>query len=206
MSACAEARSRPNGFSTITRAPWVQSALASCSTTVPNSDRRDGEVVRRPLRRTELLADGLEGCRIVVVAVDVAQQTGQLLERRRIDAAAVLLEAVARPRLELVELPAGLGHADHGHVEVAPLEHRLQRRERSSCRPDRRWRRRTPVRRIGVRSCSSRLLYPGRIRSSSTSSFPRKREPRRLNFSWIPACAGMTVRHLPDFSRCPPNS
>ena len=43
--------------------------------------------------------------------------------------AAVLLEAVARPGLELVEVPAGLGHADHRHVEVAALHHRLQRRE-----------------------------------------------------------------------------
>ena len=42
---------------------------------------------------------------------------------------AVLLEAVARPRLELVEVPAGLGHADDRHVEVAALDHRLQRRK-----------------------------------------------------------------------------
>ena len=35
----------------------------------------------------------------------------------------------ARPRLELVEIPARLGHADHRHVEVAALHHRLQRRE-----------------------------------------------------------------------------
>ena len=31
----AEARSRPNGFSTMTRAPLVQPDLASCSTTRP---------------------------------------------------------------------------------------------------------------------------------------------------------------------------
>ena len=111
----------------MTRAPLVQPALASCSTTSSNTDGRDGEVVRRPLRGAELLADGLERCRIVVVAVHITQQSGELLERSRIDPAAVLLEAVACTRLELVQVPAGLGHADDGHVEVAALEHRLQR-------------------------------------------------------------------------------
>ena len=66
--------------------------------------------------------------RVVVVAVDVAQQAAQLVEGRRVEAA-VFLDAVARPRLELVEGPAGLGHADDRHVQVAALHHRLQRRE-----------------------------------------------------------------------------
>ncbi len=34
-----------------------------------------------------------------------------------------------RPRLQLVEVPAGLGDADHRHVEMAALDHRLQRRK-----------------------------------------------------------------------------
>ena len=37
LSACAEARSGPKGFSTMTRAPLVQPALPSCSTTGANS-------------------------------------------------------------------------------------------------------------------------------------------------------------------------
>ena len=82
--------------------------------------------------------------RVVVVAVDIAQQAAQLVERRGIEPA-VLLDAVAGPGPELVEIPAGLGHADDRHVEMAALHHRLQRRERSSCRPGRPWRRRTPV-------------------------------------------------------------
>ena len=65
----------------------------------PEQRGRDGEVVRRPLGRAELLAERLERRRVVVVAVDVAQQAAQLVERRRIEAA-VLLEAVACPRLE----------------------------------------------------------------------------------------------------------
>ena len=74
LSSCAEARSCPKGFSMMTRAPLVQPDLASCSTTAPNNSGRDGEVVRRPLSRTEFSADGLKRCRVVVVAVDVAQQ------------------------------------------------------------------------------------------------------------------------------------
>ena len=84
--------------------------------------------MRRPLRRAELLAKGLKRRRVVVVAVHIAQQAAQLVKSRSIDSA-VLLEAVARPGPELVEVPAGLGHADDRHIEVAALHHRLQRRE-----------------------------------------------------------------------------
>ena len=37
---------------------------------------RDGEIVRRSLRRAQLLADGLKRGRIVVVAVNIPQQAG----------------------------------------------------------------------------------------------------------------------------------
>jgi hypothetical protein len=90
--------------------------------------RRDGEVVRRPAGRAELFADSLERRLVRVVAVDVAQQTAQLAERRGIEAS-VLLEAVLGTGVELLELPAGLRHADDRHVEVAALHHRLQRWE-----------------------------------------------------------------------------
>src|SRR4029077_8188936 len=95
----------------------------------PEYRGRDGEVVRRPLRGAELLADGLERCRVGVITIHVTQQTGELLEGSGVGPAAMLLEAVARTRLQLVEIPAGLGHTDDGHVEIAALEHRLQRRK-----------------------------------------------------------------------------
>ena len=41
----------------------------------------------------------------------------------------MLFETVLRPGLELIEIPARLGHADDRHVEVAAFHHRLQRRE-----------------------------------------------------------------------------
>ena len=90
--------------------------------------RRDREVVRRVLGAAELAPERLERRRVLVVAVDVAQQPAQLGERVAVEAA-VLLDALLRPRAQLVEGPAGLGHADDRHVEVAALGHRLQRRE-----------------------------------------------------------------------------
>jgi hypothetical protein len=89
---------------------------------------RDGKVVRRPPGGTELFADGLERRRVLVVAIDVAQQAAQLTERRGIEPS-VLLGAVLGTGLELFEVPAGLRHADDRHVEVAAFHHRLQRRE-----------------------------------------------------------------------------
>ena len=96
MSVRAETRSVPNGFSTMTRAPVAQLALAELLHHQPEQHRRNGEVVRRALGRAELLADGLKRGRVVVVAVDVAQQAAELVEGRRIEPA-VLLEAVLRP-------------------------------------------------------------------------------------------------------------
>ena len=96
LSCCAEARSRPNGFSTITRAPSVQSAFVKLFHDGPEHDGRNGQVVRRPLGVAELFAERLKRRQIVVVAVDVAQQAAQLLEGGRIEPA-VLLDAVAGP-------------------------------------------------------------------------------------------------------------
>src|SRR5262249_38077845 len=42
---------------------------------------------------------------------------------------AVFLDAVARPRHELVDAPARPGHADDRDVEAPALHHRVQRRE-----------------------------------------------------------------------------
>jgi hypothetical protein len=41
----------------------------------------------------------------------------------------MLLDAVARPRLQLREAPAALGDADDRHRELAAFHHRLQRRK-----------------------------------------------------------------------------
>ena len=117
----------------------------------------DGEVVRRPLGGAEFLADGLKGCRVVVVAVDVAQQAAELVEGRGIEAA-VFLDAVACPRPELVEVPAGLGHADDRHVRGGRASPSPAAPGRSSCKPDRPWHRRRPGRRSGIRSSCSLLL------------------------------------------------
>src|SRR3954467_9671242 len=81
-----------------------------------------------PLRAPKLLAKRLERGGIAIVAVDVAELPTQLVERFGIESA-VLRHAVARAGAKLVESPSCLGDAHDWHVEVAPLRHRLQRRE-----------------------------------------------------------------------------
>ena len=78
---------------------------------------RDRQVVRGVLCASELTSERLEGRRVFVVPVDVAKQSVQLCERVTVQAA-VLLDAVLRPRAQLVEGPAGLGHADDRHIEA----------------------------------------------------------------------------------------
>ena len=63
---------------------------------------------------------------VPVVAVDVAQQAAQRVERRGIEPA-VLLQADLGASLELFKTPASLRHADDRHVKVAALHHRLPR-------------------------------------------------------------------------------
>jgi hypothetical protein len=91
--------------------------------------RRDGEVVRGPLRRVQLLADSLKGARVFVVAVNITQQATQLVKGCRLDSSPVFLDAAPRPGSELIDIPTCLGHPDYRHVEVAPFDHRLQRRK-----------------------------------------------------------------------------
>ena len=64
----------------------------------------------------------------LVVAVDVAQQPHSLSNAAGSSPPCFSRLSLARAP-GAVEIPAGLGHADHRHVEVAALDHRLQRRE-----------------------------------------------------------------------------
>src|SRR6476620_2775902 len=41
----------------------------------------------------------------------------------------MLFDAIARPLAQLIEIPTLLGDADHGHVQLAMLQHRLKRRK-----------------------------------------------------------------------------
>ena len=120
---------------------------------------RDRQVVRRVLGAAELAPERLEGRRVFVVPVDVAKQSAQLGERGTVQAA-VLLDAVLRPRAQLVEGPAGLGHADDRHVEVRRAWPSPAARERSSCTPDRPSPRRTRARRSVCRPSPSPCLTP----------------------------------------------
>ncbi len=84
--------------------------------------------MRRRLRGAEFLAERIKGCGVFVIPVYITQQCAHLVERRTVDTA-VLLEAVLCARPKLVEVPAGLSDTDHRNIEIAPLQHRLQRGE-----------------------------------------------------------------------------
>ena len=100
FSSRADARSRPNGFSTTTRASSAQPACASCSTTRREHARRDRQVVRRALgARPSSLLQPREGRRVVVVAVDVAEAARASFANAASSSAAVLGDArLARAR------------------------------------------------------------------------------------------------------------
>ena len=152
LSSCAEARSRPKGFSTIMRAPLAE----------PNGQLLhycfEEEVELPDSARAFVLCRGRaqcdKRCVVGVVAIDVAEQGTELLPGGRIEAA-VLFEGVFGAGFELVEIPAGLGYADHWNIESSALDHRLRRAGRSSCRRGHRWRRRRQTHRSAVDPLSS---------------------------------------------------
>ena len=130
LSACADARSRPNGFSAIdASAPRASGAaeLRRRRSRTGSWEWRDSAAGR--CARAQLATQAIERRRIFVVAVHVAEQRQELVEGRPVDAAAVRLQAVSARASQLIEVPAGLCHADDGHVQMAALHHRLQRRE-----------------------------------------------------------------------------
>src|SRR5262249_37703659 len=67
--------------------------------------RRNGQIVRRPLRGAKGLADRLERGAVVVVSVDVAQQSGEFSEGLLVNAA-MLLHTVPRAIPKLIDAPA----------------------------------------------------------------------------------------------------
>ena len=90
--------------------------------------RRDRQVVRGTLCRAQFAAQGGKRRGVAIVAVDVMQQAHELRECRRVEAA-VLFQAVAGAGAKLLEVPSRLRNTYDRNVEVAALDHRLQRRK-----------------------------------------------------------------------------
>ena len=91
-------------------------------------DWRDGEIVGRVLGIAESLPQRGERGGVVVVAVDVTEQALSLAKAASSMPPCFSMLSRAR-RFQLVEVPTVLGDADDGAVEVAALDHGLQRGE-----------------------------------------------------------------------------
>src|SRR5260370_15449359 len=82
--------------------------------------------MRWPLRSFQFLAERAKRSRIVVVSINIAEQTRKFLEGCRIHSA-MFFEAVVRTRAELVERPARFCNADNRHIEMTAVQHCQQR-------------------------------------------------------------------------------
>jgi hypothetical protein len=86
------------------------------------------EIVNRACRRAERLAELAKGFRVFIVAIDITQQRREFRELAGVEPAR-LREAVARPVAQLLEIPAGAGHADDGNRDAAAIHQGVERRE-----------------------------------------------------------------------------
>ncbi len=91
--------------------------------------RRYCKVMRGMLRVAQRAPDGAERVEVRVVAIDVREQLAELLERGRVDASAVLGDAIVRPGAQLLEVPARLRDADHRNVQPPTAHQCLERRK-----------------------------------------------------------------------------
>ena len=84
--------------------------------------------MQRPLRVSERLTQAFVRGLIVVIAVDVLKTRSKLSEGFGIEFA-VLPDTVASAVLQLIQVPPRLRDSDDRHIQVATLNHCLQRRK-----------------------------------------------------------------------------
>ena len=124
----ADARSRPNGFSTIDAGTVGRAGRAEALHDDREQAGRDGQVVGGVPGAVEGLDQLGVGVGLEVVAVDVPQGPAELLEGGGVvDPPAVGLDRVAGPLDQVIDGPRRRGHADNGDIEVAPLGHGVER-------------------------------------------------------------------------------
>ena len=85
-------------------------------------------IVHRIARAAERFTQLLKSRGILIIAIDVLEQSDEFSEGSFVDAA-MLRQAVAHPIANLVDVPSGFRDADHRHVQGAVLDHLLQRRK-----------------------------------------------------------------------------
>src|SRR5579863_1427260 len=122
LSARADARSCPKGFSTTTRAPGVLDDHREHA-------RRNGQVIQWPLRRPECLAQRLESGALVVVAIHIAQQASESRHHRLVRARHERFETLAHACDQPADITPLAGNADHRRSKDSPANQVIQRRE-----------------------------------------------------------------------------
>ena len=177
LSSRADLRSRPNGFSSTTRALRDAIGCGQAADHGREHARRNRQVVQRCAGAAERLAQAREGRGFAIVAIDVAQQRGQLARRpahRTVPCA--LIDARARS-ISCSLSPAGAADADDRRAPAVRGAPAPAAPERSAYRPDRRWRRRKRTHRTDA------LPWPWLSRCGRGA-----RDVRRNPGAWPRAC------------------
>ena len=129
LSSRADARSRPNGFSMIRRAPLLSPTSASPPATHSNIDGGMARWKTGCCAVAHRLLDLLEGLRVGVVARDEAHVLEQLVERLLVPLLAGVLERRPRTWSARSSWVQSSGHADDRDVEQPALVQPVDRGE-----------------------------------------------------------------------------
>src|ERR1700733_11133414 len=94
----------------------------------PEVGGRNSQIKNRVLSARERLTQSLVGRRVRIIALHVAQQRAELVERRGVESP-MLFKTHPYSRPEFIHIFRRPGHADYRYVQVAVFNHCLERRE-----------------------------------------------------------------------------
>ena len=124
FSDCAETRSRPKGFSTIDASVFCAARFGQTFCDGCKHTWRYSQIMQWPLSFTKHVTQALIRGLITVIPIDVLKTRNKFSESVALELA-VLLDTVASPILQLIQVPTGLSHSDDRPVKVATLNHCL---------------------------------------------------------------------------------
>jgi len=125
FSARADARSRPNGFSTITRAFFANPAAPKPLITVPKA-KWNRKIMCRSACFPKRFLDRRKGTAVVIVSAHIFQQRQKVIEGALVIDPARLLDALRDSSPQSLQTPFGKRDADDRDVQGSAFHHRIE--------------------------------------------------------------------------------
>src|SRR6266699_4099190 len=126
FNCCAEVRSCPKGFSTITRAFFMQPEMCERFDNIDKKVRRNCQIMGGAGCRVECFLQAIEGRRLLIITTDILKQIQKLSQGVFIDIFPLLAHAIAGPFFQMLIGSPSLGYTNHRYVQMTTLDHMIK--------------------------------------------------------------------------------